>query len=144
VATTAVGEEIATVPVSGLPSGTLESSLTLPDEEAAPEQPPPVPRPRAAPRNGRVQWPPDANGFTIVLASVPRRSRDAAAAKARDAASAGVKQVGVLDSSEFSSLHPGYLVVFSGVFETRKQAEAAIATVRESGYNDAYAAEVAR
>jgi hypothetical protein len=146
VATTAVGAEVATAPVSGLPSGTAESSPTLPEEQIVTEKQPATTNPpvSSTAAKSRVEWPADAGGFTVVLASVPRRSRAAAVAKAKEAADAGVKEVGVIDSSQFSSLHPGYLVIFSGVFETRSQAEAAIATARARGYNDAYAAEVAR
>ena len=44
---------------------------------------------------------------------------------ARSASRAGLPQVGVLDSSRYSSLHPGYSVVFSGIYDSRDQADRA-------------------
>ena len=47
------------------------------------------------------------------------RDRDA---EARKALASGLEQVGVLDSDRFSSLHPGYYVVFSGVYGSFSEA----------------------
>jgi len=51
--------------------------------------------------------------------------------------------VGVLDSSTFASLHPGYLVVFSGVYGAPVDASLALATVRARGFGQAYVLRVA-
>jgi hypothetical protein len=75
---------------------------------------------------------------------VPTASRASALRRARQASEAGLPETGVLNSSQYSSLHPGYLVVFSGIHRTRAAAEAAIANARAKGYNDAYAAPVTR
>ena len=56
-------------------------------------------RPRVAPRHGRQGR---------------RRAR------ARQAKQKGLKDVGVLISSQYSSLHPGYYVVFAGIYGTRR------------------------
>ena len=33
-----------------------------------------------------------------------------------------IPEVGVIDSGEFSSLHPGYYVVFSGIYDDQRSA----------------------
>ncbi|MGH3104804.1 MAG: hypothetical protein ACRDN6_11990 [Gaiellaceae bacterium] len=132
----------ATETGAGTVPTTTEPAVTLPEEETEPtetEPPPPPPPP------GRLTaWPAARNGFTVVLASVPTGGRPAATRKAKEASDAGLQRVGILNSSRYPSLHPGYLVVFSGVYASRAEAERAIETARASGYNDAYAAEVAR
>ena len=49
------------------------------------------------------------------------------AKKARDG---GLRRVGVLDSSRYASLHPGYYVIFHGVFETEAEASSALQRAR--------------
>jgi hypothetical protein len=69
-----------------------------------------------------VRWP-RRNGYTIVLSAVPSTAgATAARSRALSAIAAGVPDVGVLDSSRFSSLHPGYWIVFSGVFRSLEDA----------------------
>ena len=69
------------------------------------------------------QWPAERKGWTIVLVSVPKvEGRDAAVARAADARKRGLKRVGVLDSSRFASLHPGYWMVFSGSYPSEPEA----------------------
>jgi hypothetical protein len=115
---------------------------------AAPAPTPPLPTPTATqpttPAPGTlVQWPSGKNGWTIVLASLPKAGgRTAAVAKAKEAADAGLAQVGVLDSSRYSSLHPDYWVVFTGIYDTRGQAESALDTAASAGYDGAYARPV--
>jgi hypothetical protein len=90
-----------------------------------------------------VSWPAGKDGFTIVLKSVPtsqgRGPADAAAQKARNN---GLSQVGVLNSSDYSSLNPGYWVTFSGIYDTSQQAEAALPNARGRGFPLAYTREV--
>jgi hypothetical protein len=68
---------------------------------------PPAPARKAA--QGLTQWP-ARNGYTVVLASipVPRAGIDEARAKAKAARGSGVRDVGILVSSRFASIHPGY------------------------------------
>ena len=54
---------------------------------------------------------------------------------ARVALDSGLRQVGVIRSDDFSSLHPGYFVVFSGVYPTNAAAQEGIAAARDAGYN---------
>jgi hypothetical protein len=89
----------------------------------------------AAPAPGRPakleSWP-RRNGYTIVLAALPTTTVRAKAARARAlaAAGAGVLQVGVLDSSRYASLHPGYWIVFSGVYASEAEATSALEAAR--------------
>jgi sporulation related protein len=100
------------------------------------------PAPPPPPSNQLTEWPSGQNGWTIVLASVPQSAGRAAAIKeARKALGAGLTDVGVLNSSEFSSLHAGYFVVFSGVYNSQSEARAALDAAR-AGYPQAYARQI--
>lgn len=115
-------------------------SLTVTDRRptlTAPAQPgPPKPQPAktgpATPASpAAVSWPRKRRGWTIVLLSLPQSNgRDAAAAKAAQARNGGLRRVGVLNSSRYASLHPGYYVVFSGVFETEAEAASSVQRAR--------------
>jgi hypothetical protein len=111
---------------------------------------PTAPEPTAAgrakpPPNGRTMWPSNENGWTIVLVSYPKTiGHDAALATAARAAKAGLVEVGVLDSSRYPSLQPGYDVVFTGVYGSKADADAAVATARQAGFGGAYSREIAR
>jgi len=91
-----------------------------------------------------IAWPKDGSGWTIVLASVPvgAGNRAVAIRQARDAVDQGLRHVGILTSSGYSSLHPGYLVVFSGVYANRSAAEQALSRARAAGYNAGYTREI--
>jgi len=83
----------------------------------------------AAPGGRRVLAWPAGNGYTIVLATYPVTDGGGAARdRAARALRAGLPQVGILLSSNFASLHPGYYVVFSGVYASQDDAEAALST----------------
>jgi SPOR domain len=97
----------------------------------------------AAP-NGQTVWPAATSGWTIVLGSYPLSAGPASAtATARRAAHGGLTQVGVLDSSAWSSLHPGYYVVFSGIYASSAAAEAAIPRARAHGFSLPYIRPIA-
>jgi hypothetical protein len=85
-------------------------------------------------------WPTARGGWTVVLRSDV--NRETARREARQALQAGFRDVGVLDSSDYPSLHPGYHVVFSGVYKTQAAAEAALAAARSRGYGRAYVRQV--
>jgi hypothetical protein len=79
-----------------------------------------------------AEWPPDEEGWTIALASVPQtKGRAAALARARAARRKRLPQVGVLDSSRYASLHPGYWIVFSGVYSSEAEATSALEDARK-------------
>ncbi len=72
-------------------------------------------------------WPARRDGYTVVLSVVPSTAGpDVARTRALAAVAAGAPDVGVLASSRYSSLHPGYWLVFSGVYRTLDEALAAL------------------
>jgi hypothetical protein len=107
---------------------------------------PTAPEPGApSPGNGRTLWPPNEAGWTIVLVSYPKTfGHPQALATATKAAQKGLNQVGVVDSSSYASLQPGYYVVFAGIYASRADADAAVATARQAGFPGAYSREIAR
>ena len=118
------GQEVinATGP-SSISTPTTETTPTEPATTATTEtettptetEPPPAPQ--------LVDWPPSQNGYTIVIASLPASGgRAQAVRKAREVLASKLPEVGVIDSGEFSSLHPGYYVVFSGVYPSEEEA----------------------
>jgi SPOR domain len=105
---------------------------------------PTAPEPTTAARNGRTVWPANENGWTIVLVSYPKGfGRPQAAATAARAAKAGLGQVGIVDSSRYASLQPGYYVVFTGIYGSKADADAAVATAKQAGFPGAYSREIA-
>jgi hypothetical protein len=101
-----------------------EPTSSVPTSSVPTLQPPPPPPPAAG---GLTVWPQGQNGWMIVLASVPQSAgRATAVSEARKASAAGLTDVGVLNSSEFSSLHSGYFVVFTGVFSSENEANSAL------------------
>jgi len=135
------------------PTTAVESTtVTLPTVSTSPSGGPPVtptaPPPAtttARPPGSLTAWPAGRSGFTVVLESLPKDSgRPLALERARAASRGGLPQVGVLDSSRYSSLHPGYYVVFSGIYSSRGQAEAARAAAAQKGFRLAYSREITR
>ena len=129
----------ATVALPSVPSGTPSGPPSTPSA--------PPPATTTAPRPGVLTtWPAGQNGFTVVLESIPAggSGRALAVARARAASTAGLPGVGVLDSSRFSSLHPGYYVVFSGVYDSAAQAEQARAAASAKGFQAAYVRQITR
>ncbi len=93
--------------------------------------------------NALAVWPAGQSGYTLVLESLPAAAgRDNAVAVARRAKRAGLKDVGVLASAQYSSLHPGYFVVFSGIYSTQAQATGAVSSAHAKGFPDAYQTRV--
>jgi hypothetical protein len=137
VATTTQGPVGSTVTTVG-PTGPTTTGATTTLATSPPPPPPPPPPP-----NQLVAWPPRTNGYTVVLNSVPTSSGRAQAVRlAKAALHAGLKEVGVLDSSRYSSLHPGYYVVFSGIFRSQAGAQTTLANAQSSGYPSAYARSI--
>ena len=139
VATGPSTEPADTVPNETTPTGTgVEPPPAGTDTEPVePEPPPPGP-------GGLVEWPPGQTGYTIVLASLPESAgRAAAVSAAQRASQAGLTDTGVLNSSDYSSLHPGYWVVFSGIFDTIGEARSAVDTARGT-YPQAYTRQIAQ
>jgi len=143
ISTTPAGAVAAGGAAAALHAGHLHTGATAATTFVAP-----APRlsPPAKPRgpSGRTVWPPELDGWTVVLTQAPApQGRKGAFAFAAHAARDGLPQVGVLASSAFGTLHPGYYVVFSGVYGAAGDAQAALETVRARGFGGAYVTRVA-
>ena len=87
--------------------------------------------PPEAGASGIVDWPAGQDGWTIALASLPQTAgRQAAVNRAREARERGLSLVGILDSSRYASLHPGYWVVFTGLYTSEAEATSALRPAR--------------
>ncbi|HST25761.1 MAG TPA: hypothetical protein VLJ76_07200 [Gaiellaceae bacterium] len=113
-----------------------------------PAPPPPLPTGGSKPAKAKaasklIAWP-ASNGYTIVLASIPfTQGAGAARAKATAALNDGLRQVGVLVSSSYPSLQPGYYIVFSGIFASLADAQSSLDAAKSS-FPAAYARPIAR
>lgn len=124
--TTTVSPETAPEPTATLPTTTGTGTTT-------------TPRPKPKPKGTVIAWPAGRAGWTIVLDSVPATNgRAGALGEAQQAARLGLPQVGVIDSAQFSSLHPGYFVVFAGVYATEAAAQSHIIDAHRRGYRAPY------
>jgi cell division septation protein DedD len=143
------GEEETAIPTAtggsltvtgGTPTLTAPEPTTAPTATTAPTQttaPPPPPANPAA-----ITWPAGERGWTIFLLSLPQANgRDAAAAQAKKARDGGLRRVGILDSSRYASLHPGYYVVFQGVYADEAEASSTLQRAR-AVFPSAYQREI--
>lgn len=90
-----------------------------------------------------ISWPSGKDGYTVVLKSTPTsEGRGPADSAAQRAINNGLRDVGVLNSSNYSSLNPGYYVTFTGTYDTENEAENALPRARNSGFPTAYIREV--
>jgi hypothetical protein len=94
--------------------------------------------------NAKIRSWPGRDGYTVVISAVPvSAGTNAARARAKAAVAAGLSDVGILSSSRYSSLHPGYWIVFSGVYRRLDDALAALPrAVRHT--RTAYAQQITR
>jgi hypothetical protein len=123
--TTAASPETAPEPTA--PTTTATTGTTAPA------------RPKPKPKATLISWPAGRAGWTIVIDSVPATNGQAGAlGEAKQASRLGLSQVGVLDSAQFSSLHPGYFVVFTGVYGTEAAAQSHIIDAHRRGYREPY------
>lgn len=95
---------------------------------------------RATRQSAPIEWPAERSAHTVVVASTTEP--ETAARLARAAIRAGLPDVGVLESSEYASLRPGYFVVFSGFYRTEDDALAAVEAAQQNGYPRAYEREI--
>jgi len=94
--------------------------------------PPPPPSPPGPTASG--DWP-GGSGYTTILVSV---ASEAEARRVQAAASARGLDAGVLYSSNYRSLRPGYWVVFSGTSSNKQDADRRTARAKSLGYKEAY------
>jgi hypothetical protein len=91
-----------------------------------------------------ISWPSGTDGYTVVLRSTPTsQGRGPAEAAGQQAINAGLPQVGVLNSSDYQSLNPGYYVTFTGIYTSESAAESALPNARSKGFPTAYVRRVA-
>jgi len=108
-------------------------------------KPKPKPSPSLVPARtgGLVIWP-GGNRYTIVVSSLPLSSGPGLAkARAAEAVRAGLRDVGVLISSSYAGLHPGLYLIFSGIYNTREEAQSDLPQVTPR-FPSAYAQQIAR
>ena len=131
--------DTSTTSVAPVPRVARTTTAPLPEARS------PARTSQASAANARASWPAHRNGWTIVLFSYPSTTGTTAAySTAARAARQGLPEVGVLDSGRFASLHPGYFVVFSGVYSRAAEAEAALRSVRAAGFSSAYTRQISR
>ena len=143
------GEEETAIPTAtggsltvtgGTPTLTAPEPATAPTATTAPTQTTAPPPPSANP--AAITWPAGERSWTIVLLSLPQANgRDAAAAQAKKARDGGLRRVGILDSSRYASLHPGYYVVFQGVYADEAEASSTLQRAR-AVFPSAYQREI--
>lgn len=86
-------------------------------------------------------WPAGRDGWTIILASIPKvDGQDGAVALAEAARRRGLTPTGVLDSSRYPSVRAGYWMAYTGVYRSEAEANGALRRARPV----ARAARVAR
>lgn len=135
VATTTTSPSVQVPETATAPETTAPSTSTSPTSTLKAPGPPPPPPPGSSP----LTWPAGKSGWTIVLGSVPTTGgRSLAFTLARQAIHVGMKRVGVLNSARFSSLHPGYYVVFSGVYGSEAEAQSHVIDAHRLGYRAPY------
>jgi hypothetical protein len=132
-APTATPPAATATPDAALPSETPDATFpdatptVTPEATATPwpgTTPTPAPEATTTPAPGEVgEWPAGKSAYTVILWSATTRSQ--AEAKAESLAGDGVDSVGVLRSDDYSSLKPGYWVVFSGQYDSAELAGAA-------------------
>jgi hypothetical protein len=131
-----------TTAASTLPAAPQPTVTTGPLPKA-PGAPSTTVRTTPVPAGKLTAWPAATTGYTDVLESLPLSiGRPAAESRARTAKLAGLPQAGILVSSAYASLHPGYFVVFSGIYRTPAEASAALSGAHSRGFPDAYVARV--
>ena len=127
-----------TVQTAPEPTTTTQTTKSTTTGTTAP-LPPPPPKPTLVP------WPANKSGWTIVLDSVPTTNgRAGAVAEGKQALRLGLKPVGVIDSADFSSLHPGYYVVFFGVYANEAEAQSHVIEAHRRNYREPYPRRITR
>jgi hypothetical protein len=131
---------VPSVPTRTAPEPSTTTAITGTTATGTTKTPPPPP-----PKPKLVAWPATKSGWTIVLDSVPTlNGRAGAVGEAKQALRLGLKPVGVLDSAGFSSLHPGYFVVFFGIYGNEAEAQSHVIEAHRRGYREPYPRRITR
>jgi septal ring-binding cell division protein DamX len=116
------------------------SPTASPTETASPE-PTATEDPNTGTGSGSTfpAWTGNDGDYTIIIESSTSQSgADKVAQQAQDKS---LSDVGILQSDDYSSLNAGYYVVFTGVYTSKSDAEAALSGVRSS-FKDAYVRQI--
>jgi len=98
----------------------------------------------AATEEFKSDWPEGKNGYTVQLQALSKDDVAAVNSAKSDAEGKGAKDVGALDSDEYTSLKEGQYVVYSGVFtgkDAKKKAGAAFKGLKKK-FKDAKVVQV--
>ena len=109
-----------TVAATPTPATTPEPGATPDPAATADPDASATPDPGASATGEPAEWPSDRTAFTVVIASSASKAQ--ADRRARRELEGGGADVGVLNSDDYSSLRKGFWVVFSGQYESRKEA----------------------
>jgi hypothetical protein len=123
----------ATATVSPLPTESAVPTATASPTETAS----PTGTPDSNTGSTFTGWP-GGTGWTVIIAS--KNSKSEAETIATEAQGKGLT-VGILNSDDFSSLNPGYQVVFTEKFDSKSAAEDSLSNVQKD-YPDAYVRQV--
>ena len=74
----------------------------------------------------KSDWPSGKEGWTVELQELPKEDASKVAAAKQAAEDKGAPDVGLLDTDQFESLPPGNFVVYSGRFDSKAKAAAAL------------------
>jgi SPOR domain len=79
-------------------------------------------------------WPPGKSGYTVELGALPKAGTAPADVEAqkKQAEDKGAPDVGALDSDKYASLPGGKYVIYSGVYDSKAEAQKALSKVKNS------------
>ena len=129
-----------TPPPANIPPATRETNPNQP-QDLPDDTPPTTPTTPDSPSSGGsvAEWPAGRTAYTVVLVSAT--SRNAADSKAEQAVQRGI-EAGVLRSDDFSTLRPGFWVVFAGQYDSSEEATRAADRYAEQGFGGGYPRQV--
>jgi hypothetical protein len=143
-ATSTPGNPPTTTPTTPTtPTAPGTTTPTVPGE--LPGVPPPAtggdqPPPSDGGGGGEIgSWPDGRDAYTVVLVSA--KSRSQARTKAEEAIGRGIP-AGILRSDDYSSLNPGYWVVYAGQYDTVEEARRKASDYQGQGFAQAYPRQV--
>jgi hypothetical protein len=132
-----------TVPPATATPPTAPTTPTTPGVPPASTPPttPTTPTTPSTPPSGSeiAKWPAGTTAYTVVLVSAATHKQ--ANTKAREAKSRGI-DAGVLHSNDYSSLNPGYWVVFAGQYSTANEARSHIDEYASKGFAGGYPRQI--
>jgi hypothetical protein len=132
-----------TVPPATATPPTTPTTPTTPGVPPASTPPttPTTPTTPSTPPSGSeiAKWPAGTTAYTVVLVSAATHKQ--ANTKAREAKSRGI-DAGVLHSNDYSSLNPGYWVVFAGQYSTANEARSHIDEYASKGFAGGYPRQI--